>query len=77
MSRPSSGGGHSRTNGSLAKRQNSRNPAELPPSTPITRARSADGRLRPNPATAPPHSARISPQSRIDPSWFPQVPVIL
>ncbi len=74
---PSIGGGQSRVNGLDVSSANSRNPAEQPPSTPITRARSAEGKLRPNPATAPPQSARMRVQSRIEPSWFPQVPVIL
>ncbi len=77
MSRPSTGAGQSRVNGLEVSSENSRNPAEEPPSTPITRARSAPGRLRPNLATAPPHSARISAQRMMEPSWFPQVPVIL
>ncbi len=51
--------------------------AAVPPSTPSTRARSAGGRVRPNTATAAPQSARIRHQSRMEPSWFPQVPVIL
>ena len=33
--------------------------------------------MRPNSATAPPHSARMATQSSIEPSWFPQVPLIL
>ncbi len=77
MPRPSIGAGQSRVNGLEVSSANSRNPAEVAPSTPITRARSAPGRLRPNPATAPPHSARISVHSRMEPSWLPQVPVIL
>ena len=77
MARPSTGGGQTRSSGLDVVSANSRKPAEVKPSTPMTRARSDDGRARPNPATAPPHSARIRHQSRMEPSWFPQVPVIL
>jgi len=45
--------------------------------TPITLARSAEGSSRPKAATTPPQSARMRHQSRMEPSWFPQVPVIL
>ena len=77
MSRPSIGGGQTRSSGLDVVSANSRKPAEVKPSTPITRARSDDGSARPKAATAPPHSARIRHQSRMEPSWFPQVPVIL
>ena len=70
------GGGHMRRNGFDAVRVNSRKPAETIPITPSTRARKADGRPRPNNATAPPQIASTRHHSRIDPSWFPQVPVI-
>ena len=66
-----------RSNGFEVVRQNSSKPAAVPPSTAITLARSAAGRLRPKTATAPPHRPRISDHSRIEPSWLPQIPVIL
>ena len=47
------------------------------PSTPITRAFKAVGRSRPKAATAAPHNPRISTQSTMEPSWFPQAPEIL
>ena len=56
---------------------NSRKPTLTAPSTPITRALSGDGRSRPKAATASPHIARINTQRTSEPSWFPQVPVIL
>ena len=40
-------------------------------------ARKAGGRLSPKTAAAAPNSARISTHSSIDPSWFPQTPLIL
>jgi hypothetical protein len=33
--------------------------------------------VRPKTATSAPNSARISTQRSIEPSWFPQTPVIL
>ena len=45
--------------------------------TPSTRARSVGGRLPPNQAASAPNRARISTQSSIEPSWFPQTPLIL
>ena len=74
---PSMGAGQMRLNGSLVVSANSSKPAAVRPRTPMTRARSADGRVRPKVATAPPQSARMRHQSRMEPSWFPQVPVIL
>ena len=50
MSRPSSGGGQTRSSGLDVVSANSRKPAEVKPSTPMTRARSDDGRARPNAA---------------------------
>jgi hypothetical protein len=52
-------------------------PTATSPSTPSTRAFSVVGRSRPNPATAPPHSARISTHSTMEPSWLPQAPASL
>ncbi len=77
MPSPSAGAGQTRSNGFEVVRQNSSKPAAVPPSTAITLARKAAGRLRPNTATAPPHKARIRHQSRMEPSWLPQIPVIL
>ena len=45
--------------------------------TPSTRARRLGGRLPPQTATMAPNSVRISIQSSIEPSWFPQVPASL
>ena len=56
---------------------NSRKAAPIQPCTAITLARSVAGRLAPNSATSAPKMARISTQSSIEPSWFPQAPVIL
>jgi hypothetical protein len=42
-----------------------------------TRARNVCGSSAPNTATAAPNSARMRIQSSIEPSWFPQTPVIL
>lgn len=55
---------------------NAMKPAEIRPSTPSTRERRLVGMLLPNAPTVAPQSDRIRHQSRIDPSWFPQVPVI-
>ena len=54
-----------------------RKPTEISARIASTRACRAEGRLVPKPATAPPHSARISTQRTIEPSWFAQVPLIL
>ena len=51
--------------------------AEMEPCTPSTVARRSSGRFAPNSQTAAPNSARISTQSSIEPSWFPQTPEIL
>ena len=45
--------------------------------TASTRAFSAGGRFSPHQATMAPKSVRISIQSSIEPSWLPQVPLIL
>ena len=45
--------------------------------TASTLARRPGGRLPPNQAAEAPNSVRISTQRSIDPSWFPQVPLIL
>ena len=65
---PSSGGGHSRANGSDTVRVKSRNPPETSPSTPRTLARKLAGSSPPASATASPQSERIRHQSRIEPS---------
>ena len=54
-----------------------RKPTPIMPCTASTRAFSVGGRLLPNSATAAPNSARMRTQSSIEPSWFPQTPVIL
>ena len=56
---------------------NNRKPAPIMPCTASTRARNSRGKLVPKSATAAPHSARISTQSSIEPSWFPHTPLIL
>ena len=55
---------------------NSRNPPEISPSTPSTRARKEAGRFWPKAATVAPQSESMKHQSSMEPSWFPQVPVI-
>ena len=45
--------------------------------TPSTRARKEGGRLRPSSATAAPNRDRIQTQRTSEPSWLPQVPLIL
>ena len=74
---PSTGAGQTRSNGFEVSRQNSSKPAAVAPRMAITLACRVEGRWRPNQATAPPQAPRISAQSRIEPSWFPQMPVIL
>ena len=76
MPAPSSGGGQSRASGSETVRVNSRKPPETRPSTPSTRARREEGRLWPKAATVAPQSESMKHHSTIEPSWFPQVPVI-
>ena len=49
MSRPSIGGGQTRSSGFDVVSANSRKPAEVKPRTPMTRARSDEGRARPKP----------------------------
>ena len=76
MPAPCSGGGQSRANGSETVRVKSRNPPETRPSTPSTRARSEEGKFRPKRRRVAPHSESMKHHSTIEPSWFPQVPVI-
>ena len=54
-----------------------RKPSPINPCTPSTRARNDGGRLRPKAATAAPKSARIQTHRTMEPSWLPQVPLIL
>ena len=56
---------------------NSRKPTPIMPCTASTRARSSGGRLSQNSATAAPHSDSMNTHRSIEPSWFPQTPVIL
>ncbi len=56
---------------------NRKNAAEIQDCTPSTLALSRAGRLPPNTATIAPNSARMRTHSSIEPSWFPQVLVIL
>ena len=56
---------------------NSRNPVAIMPWTARTRARNAGGRLSLNSATAAAHSDSMNTHRSIEPSWFPQTPVIL
>ncbi len=56
---------------------NSRKPTAIMPCTASTRARSAGGRLLENSATAAAHSDSMKTHRSIEPSWFPQTPVIL
>ena len=42
-----------------------------------TRARRVGGRLPPNQAAIAPKSVRINTHSSMEPSWFPQTPLIL
>ena len=74
---PSTGAGTSRRNGFEVKRMKSRNAAAIQ-----RLHREHDGLQRragcaPNAATSAPNSARMSTQSSIEPSWFPQTPVTL
>ncbi len=56
---------------------NSRNTAVMAACTPRVLARSNGGTELRASATTAPNSARISTQSSIEPSWFPQTPEIL
>ena len=55
---------------------NSRKPTAIMPWTASTRARNAGGRLSLNSATAAAHSDSMNTHRSIEPSWFPQTPVI-
>ena len=55
----------------------SRKAKPIQPCTERTSAFSLSGRLLPKAATRAPKSARIRTQRSIEPSWFPQTPVIL
>ncbi len=74
---PSMGAGQSRRNGFDVNRTKSRKATAIQAWTDRTSARSRSGRFWLNTATSAPNSARISTHRSIDPSWFPQTPVIL
>ena len=66
-----------RMNGFEVKMMKAKNATETEDCTASTRALRVGGRLPPNQAAIAPNSVRISTQSSIDPSWFPQTPLIL
>ena len=74
---PSIGGAAMRAKGSDVSRMNSRNAAAIQDWTQSTSPRRSAGMPREATATAAAKVARISTQSSIEPSWFPQTPVIL
>ena len=70
------GGGKTRVKGSDVSRMNSKKPTPIIPCTDSTRARSSAGRLSQNSDTSAPHSDSMKTHRIIEPSWFPQTPVI-
>jgi hypothetical protein len=54
-----------------------RKPTPMTAWMPSTRALKVRGRFAPKAATAAPNSARIQTQRTSEPSWLPQVPLIL
>ena len=77
MSCPFIGGMASRRNGFEVRTMKARKATAIIACTDRTRALRVAGRLPPKSVTAAPNSARISTQSSIEPSWFPQTPEIL
>jgi hypothetical protein len=71
------GGVTSRRNGFEVNRMKAMKATPTEACTASTRARSLSGRLPPNHPAMAPKRARISTQSSIEPSWFPQTPVTL
>ncbi len=66
-----------RQNGFDVKMMKAKNATAMEDCTDRTRALRLGGRLLPHQATIAPKSVRISTQSSIEPSWFPQTPEIL
>jgi hypothetical protein len=67
-SRPSRGGGNTRSKGLEVNSMKVRNPIEIQAWTPSTRVRRLGGRLAPKPATAAPKRVRISTHNNMEPS---------
>jgi hypothetical protein len=72
---PSGGIGNRRPNGSEVNRMKARNPTEMMPSTPMTRAANASGNCLLKKARASVQTLRMKIHSSIDPSCAPHTAV--
>ena len=68
---PSMAAGNNRSKGFEVNSMNNRNPTEIKPITPSTRATISSGKCLLNPATAAVHTVRINAHNSSEPSWPP------